>query len=311
MTFVRSRAAIFLLLLGLIAQPVAGAQAQAQGHAQHGPPPPSSQTPSAPPTHSTTPHGAQPPKLESAEPAQAHPAAPVQGRGAGTLPDFSDRAEWPSPIADTMRTGFLLFDLFEFRVGEGSDAIRWDVLGWYGGDRHRAWIKSEGSSTRKAGDADVQLLYGYLIAPFFDFQAGLRYERQWGAGSIGRSSAVLGLQGLAPYDFELEPAIFISEDGDISARLTATKDLLLTQRLILQPRLELAAAIQGVERFGVGEGLNDLEIGLRLRYEMYREFAPYIGASWMRSFGPTARLLRSEGEDTEAFQVSIGVRFWF
>lgn len=237
------------------------------------------------------------------------------GAGVKTLPNLADRAGWPDPVADQMPFGSLLFDILEYRAGEGTNFARWDVLGWYGGDYRRVWFKSEGTRnfpSRAGGDAEVQVLYGRLIAPFFDFQAGLRYDRQWGPdGSRGRALAAIGLQGLAPYRFEVEPTLFISQNGDVSARFTATQDILFTQRLILQPRFETNAAVQSVKRFGVGRGLNDVELGLRLRYEIRREIAPYLGVSWKRSFGETARFARGDGGDADTWQVLAGVRLWF
>lgn len=222
---------------------------------------------------------------------------------------------WPEPIEDRQRFGYLLVDQLEYRMKEGADTMRWDVAGWYGGDYNRFWIKSEGdwrTSGERGGEAEVQALYGRLIAPFWDFQAGLRYDQFSGAGfDRSRGFAVIGLQGLAPYRFEVEPALFISQDGDVSARLTATYDMLLTQRLILQPRLDFDAAVQSTEKFGVGAGVNSLGLGLRLRYEIRREFAPYIGVHWLRRLGETADISRRDGGRAEDIAVVSGVRLWF
>lgn len=278
---------------------------------------PASPAPAAPPaSQSPMDRGA------ISEPETAAPAMPMEksglrsdGDGVKTLPNLIDRGGWPEPVADRMPFGSLLFDLLEYSAAEGTDFARWDILGWRGGDYQRVWFKSEGTRnfpSRAGGDAEVQVLYGRLIAPFFDFQAGLRYDRQWGRdGSRGRALAAIGVQGLAPYQYEVEPTLFISQNGDVSARFTVSKDLLFTQRLILQPRFETNAAVQSVKRFGVGKGLNDVEFGLRLRYEIRREFAPYIGVSWRRSFGETARFLRSDGRDADTWQVLAGVRLWF
>lgn len=237
-------------------------------------------------------------------------ASGTPGRGdTRTLDNLSPGRDLPPPVADQQQFGFLLFDRLEY----GRDGLHWDLLGWRGGDLHRWWFKSEGAqSTRgRGGEADLQLLRGRLISPFLDLQYGLRYEGQWGDGTRGRAFAVIGLQGLAPYRYEIEPALFLSQDGDVSARFTATYDMLLTQRLILQPRLETNLALQKVERFGVGSGLNDLELALLLRYEIRREFAPYIGLSWRNSFGDTARFRRREGEDPHQLRLVFGVRAWF
>jgi len=225
-----------------------------------------------------------------------------------TLANLSPDREIPSPVADDEHFGFLLFDRLEY----SPDGLHWDILGWQGGDVHRWWFKSEGDQSirGRGGEADVQFLRGRLISPFLDLQYGLRFEGQWGDGTRGRAFAVIGLQGLAPYRYEIEPVLFISQEGDVSARFTATYDTVLTQRLILQPRLETNLALQRVERFGVGSGFNDLELALLLRYEIRREFAPYIGISWKNSFGDSARFLRREGLDPHRLQFLVGVRAW-
>ena len=222
---------------------------------------------------------------------------------------------WPEPVDDHMRFRSFLVNQLEYQMNEGDDTLGWDAVGWYGGDYNRLWLKTEGewrTSGERGGEAEVQALYGRLIAPFWDFQVGLRYDQLSGAGfDRSRGFAVIGLQWLAPYRFELEPALFISQDGDLSARLTATYDLLLTPRLILQPRLDLDAAVQSAEKFGVGEGVNSLGLGLRLRYEITREFAPYIGVQWRQQFGETADLARRGGGRADDIAVVFGVRLWF
>lgn len=223
---------------------------------------------------------------------------------------------WPAPVEDRQRFGYLLVDQLEYRMKDGvDDTARWDVVGWYGGDDNRLWMKTEGewrTGGERGGEAEIQALYGRLISPFWDFQAGVRYDRFSGAGfNRSRGFAVIGLQGLAPYRFEAEPALFISQDGDVSARLTTTYDVLLTQRLILQPRLDFDAAIQSVEKFDVGSGVNNMGLGLRLRYELIREFAPYIGVHWLRRFGETAAIARRDGGRAEDIAVVLGVRLWF
>ena len=223
-------------------------------------------------------------------------------------------SNWPKPVED-QPFGYLLFDQFEYRMKDDADTVRWDAVGWYGGDYHRLWLKSEGdwrTSGERGGEAEIQALYGRLIAPFWDFQIGLRYDQFSGTGfDRSRAFVVIGLQGLAPYRFEVEPSIFISEDGDVSTRLTATYEVLLTQRLILQPRLDFDAALRSAEQFGVGKGINSAGLGVRLRYEITREFAPYLGIHWLRRFGETADLARSEGGRDEDSAVVLGARLYF
>lgn len=210
----------------------------------------------------------------------------------------------------------IIVDQFEYRPNEGQEAVRWDAQAWIGFDFDKLWLKTEGqrrvSDGTSNGEAEFQVLYSRAITPFWDLQAGWRFDQLYQTGSNpSRSFAVLGIQGLAPYWFETEAAAFVSEDGDVSARLTASYELLFTQRLILQPRLEINAAASSVPRFGVGKGVNDLGLGLRLRYEVVREVAPYVGMEWTRKLGETADLARQDGEDTSVFTVVSGVRFYF
>lgn len=237
------------------------------------------------------------------------PAAPV----AGQPPHIAQG--WAPPVEDRMRFNYVLIDRLEFSSGDGADALSLDAEGWYGGDRNKFWWKAEGTSQlsgRAEGEGEVQALYSRLVAPFWDFQTGLRYDRTWGSGSDrGRGFAVFGFEGLAPYWFELEPTLFVSEHGDISARLAATYDVLLTQRLILQPRLDLNAAFSNAPEFGVGSGFNDVEIGFRLRYEIRREIAPYLGMTWKRQLGKTADLARAAGGREEDVRFVLGIRVWW
>lgn len=223
--------------------------------------------------------------------------------------------DFPKPIEDNPVIYFLLFDQLEYRVNEGTDTFHWDIQGWIGGDYNRIWVKTEGDQRLEddhGGEAEVQLLYSRLITSYFDFQAGLRHDEIYGDGpEKSRTFGVVGIEGLGLYWFELELALFVSEDGDVSARFSGEYDLPITQRLVLQPRLETEVAVQEVEDFGVGEGFNDIELGLRLRYEIRREFAPYIGISWERKLGETADIAERVGDEVDNFAVVFGVRLWF
>jgi copper resistance protein B len=224
-------------------------------------------------------------------------------------------AAWPEPVNDNAMLGSVRFDRLERTWGNnGEDTLTWDAKAWYGGDYNRLWLKTEGENRigSAGGEMEAELLYGRLVTPFWEFQAGLSYERLYGTGpDHDRASAVIGFQGLAPYWFEIDTSLRASEDGDISAVLEAEYEVLLTQRLILQPRLETAFAASEVKQFGVGQGFNFVQSGLRLRYEIRREIAPYIGVSWTRKLGDTADLARDEGEDTSNVSLVAGVRFWF
>ncbi|WP_084669022.1 copper resistance protein B [Spirulina major] len=238
--------------------------------------------------------------LSTPEPDQVTPELPP-------LPDIhphGDRTYW-----------FLRVEQLEYRVNEGDDSLNWDLKGWIGGDYTRLWLKAEGEvnlDPDEGGEFEVQLLHSRLISPFFEVQAGLRYDREFGTQpERDRLFGVIGLHGLAPYFIETDAALFISESGDLSARLTAERSLLLSQRLILQPDLEINLAAQTVEKFGVGSGLNDVTVGLRLRYEFTRRFAPYVGVNWSRKFGATATFARAEQEEVDNWAIVGGVNLLF
>ena len=254
-------------------------------------------------------------------PAPGSPLLPesstAQDRSAGqkSAPNLLPPKSWPSPVEDKRPNVFLRSDVLEYRPTFKDSDFRWDVQGWYGGDYNRLWFKSEGekNTALKAGyDIDAQLLYGRFIKKYYDFQIGVRGETQTFRGeNVTRAHAVIGFQGLVPYNYEIESALFISQAGDVSMRLSGTKDFLLTQRLILQPRFETHAAIQTVERFTTGSGLNNIEFGLRLRYEIRREIAPYVGVSIDRSFFETADFVRQEGGNPSQIRFVAGIRLWY
>jgi copper resistance protein B len=236
-------------------------------------------------------------------------------RQGDTQPNLSPQRDWPSPVDDMERFTFVLADVLEYRPKGDKSDFRWDIEGWHGGDDNRLWFKSEGerNTAFKADyDIDFQLLYGRFVWRYYDFQAGVRTETQsFKEENVTRVHAVVGLEGLIPYRYEVEGSLFVSHRGDVSARFTITKNFLFTQRLVFQPRLETNAAIQRVERFTTGRGLNNIEFGLRLRYEILREFAPYLGVSFDRSFSGTADLVRQEGGDPSQVRLVAGVRMWF
>jgi copper resistance protein B len=227
----------------------------------------------------------------------------------------------PSQMHDMMEwgtTAFVLSEVLEYAPGGTDRPIRYDLLGWVGGPVNRIWAKAEGEqSTRsRQGATELQVLYGRLISPFWDAQVGLRLDLGYGDGDgeskrDSRILAALGLQGLAPGWFEIEPSLFISQHGDVSASVTASYDLLLTQRLVAEPRVEVDAAVQDVPEFGVGSGLGGLEVGLRVRYELLREVAPYLGVSWERRLMEAADLARTAGESVQQLSVVAGLRLWY
>ena len=200
-------------------------------------------------------------------------------------------------------------DRLEYRAREGKDGYLWDIQGYYGGDIDKFWFKSEGEGSfgEPIEGAEVQALWSRAIAPFFDFQAGVRQDLT----GPERTHAVIGIQGIAPYQFEVDAAAFVSTKGDVTARFEGELDQRITQRLILQPRAEIALSAQDIPELGIGAGLDRIEAGLRLRYEFAREFAPYVGVSQEWRIGDSADFARAAGEDPSVTNYVVGVRFWF
>jgi copper resistance protein B len=228
-----------------------------------------------------------------------------------------DPAAMAAARADLRRThGGLPFSRFaidqlEIGIGSGRETFSWeDAQFRHGGDLDSLWLKSEGEGSFGEGleRGDVQALWSHAIDPWFDLQAGVRMN--FGRGPE-RPHLVLGIQGLAPYWFEIDAAVFLSSKGDLTGRAEAEYDLRLTQRLILQPRLEAELALQDVPELGIGAGLGSVEGGLRLRYEIVREFAPYVGVEYGRALGDTARFARAAGEDAGGWRLVVGTRLWF
>ncbi len=218
--------------------------------------------------------------------------------------------EWPKTIEDQQIVSFALIDRLEYAWGDDVDTRVWDAQGWIGGDWNKFWFKTEGEDVvgGETEEAQFEALYARLIAPFWYLQAGIRHDAH---PDPSRAYGAFGIQGLALYWFEFDATAYISEEGDVSANVEAEYDFLLTQRLILQPRFETNIAGNEVEELGVGQGFNDVELGLRLRYEIRREFAPYVGVAWSRKLGDTADLARNEGEDIESTALVAGIRAWF
>lgn len=209
-----------------------------------------------------------------------------------------------------MASSQIIFDLAEYQVRDGHDGYRWVGEGWFGGDINRVVVKSEGEGIAGGAleSAEVQLLYSRALDPYWNFQAGVRHDIK---PNPSRTYAAIGFEGVAPYWFELDGALFLSDKGDLLARIEGMYDQRLTQRLILQPRVELNFAAQDVPRQGIGSGLVDAELGLRLRYELAREFAPYVGVSYETKAGDTRRFARAAGEDVRSTSFVMGVRAWF
>lgn len=214
---------------------------------------------------------------------------------------------------DQMKYLFLKISDLEQARGFAERPILLAAEGWYGGDWNRLWMKLEGeaSTVESEGEVEAQLLFGRLVAPYWDLQGGVRVDHAWGDGSRTRPHLALGIQGLAPYWFEVEASLFVDVDGKASGAFSAGYDMLLSQRLILEPEIEVGVAFQDVPDWGVAAGVHDFELGARLRYEVIREFAPYVGYVWNRSFGGTADLLRASGAPYRQGSLVFGVRAWY
>ncbi len=200
-------------------------------------------------------------------------------------------------------------DRLEYRARQGEDGYLFDLQGYYGGDLNKLWFKAEGEGAfgEDIESAEVQALYSRAIAPFFDVQLGVKQDLT----GPERTHLAVGIQGLVPYEFEVDAAAFLSTKGDLTARIEGEVDQRITQRLILQPRAELSLAAQDIPEIGVGAGLDSVELGVRLRYEFAREFAPYIGVDQEWKLGGSADFARLAGEDPSVTNYVVGIRFWF
>ena len=204
----------------------------------------------------------------------------------------------------------VMFNIAEAQIRNGRDGFEWDGEGWYGGDINRLLIKTEGEGEfgRSIESAEVQVLYSRAIGPYLNLQGGVRYDFK---PNPSRAYAVFAAEGLAPSFFDVEGSLFLSNKGELMARAEGYYDQRITQRLILQPRAEFNFAAQSSRDIGVGAGLSDAEFGLRLRYDLRREFAPYVGVQYRQAFGKTRQYLRDEGEDAGGVSLLLGVRTWF
>lgn len=203
----------------------------------------------------------------------------------------------------------VLVGRLEARVHDGTDGYSIDAEGWYGGDVDKLWLKGqlEGDFGGDLERVEAQVLWSHAIAPFFDLQAGVRLDLE----PEGRAHAVVGVQGLVPYWIEIDAAAFLSEDGHLTAHFEAEHDVRITQRLILQPQIELGFSLQDNPQQRLGAGLTGAEAGLRLRYEIVPQFAPYVGLRYERAFGDTRQFRAAAGEHVGGWSFLAGLRAWF
>jgi copper resistance protein B len=252
--------------------------------------------------------------MQSMEDGMMQPAATTESRTPIPPLTEADRAAvFTSPgghkVHDSATNTYFLADKLEWQDADDGSAVAWDLSGWIGGDIDRLWLRSEGErSNGKTEDAEIQALWGHAISPWWDVVSGVRQDFKPDAP---QTWAAIGVQGMALYNFEAEATAFIGEGGQSALRFEGDYDILLTNRLILQPTAELNVYGKNDAQRGIGSGLANTEAGLRLRYEIRREFAPYIGVTWNRTYGNTADYAREEGEKRSEARLVLGVRMWF
>lgn len=304
----------------------------ADAHAGHTMPPAQPADPHAghtmPPAQPVDPHAG--PVMGSSTPPDVATSADDLGRQGQTPPPagaFSGPAHAADAIFGTetmaaaraqvlqetgaMRTSIVMLERLEAGFGDDGTTFVWDAQGWIGGDINRFVWKSEGEGGFEDGleDVEVQALYSRAIRPFWDVQIGLRQD--FVEDGEDTTHLVAGIQGLAPGWWEVDAALFLSTEGDLTARTEAEWDIRLTQRWILQPRGELELSTADDPARGLAPGFSTIEAGLRLRYEIRREFAPYLGIEWHSALGDTADLVRASGHPVEETRFLIGLRAWF
>jgi len=285
-----------LLWPGLSLAQVAPAPPPVDDHSQHQAP--------APPAEDHSQHQAP-----AAPPAAAAPLPPfippiTDADRAAAYPDVHGRMAHD----DNAVNYFVLFDQFEWLGGNGNGAISWDNKGWIGRDRDRVWFRTEGErASGGLAHAEAQVFYGRAVRRWWDVVAGVRQDAGPGPN---RTWAAVGVQGLAPYWFEVEATAYLSASGRTHLRLETEYELLLTNRLILQPLIEASVYGKDDPERGLGAGLSSIETGLRLRYEFRREFAPYVGVVWQRRFFGTADRARADGQRVGSASLALGLRLW-
>lgn len=212
-------------------------------------------------------------------------------------------------MEDNQALGMLRFDQLEAFHGPHGNGQRWDLQGWYGTDGDKLWLKSEGD--RSHGDLEdggVELLWHHAVSAFWNTQLGVRQDLGQGPG---RTWAAFGIKGLAPYFLDVTATVYAGSSGRTAARLRIEYEMLFTQRLILQPEFEANVYGKDDPLRGIGSGLSDASLGLRLRYEIRRRFAPYVGVVWKQRFGDTADMARAQGDSAHDWEGVLGLRMWF
>ena len=263
-----------------------------------------------------TPPGAPPARGQPTEPPTRLTGDTTGGRSGRVTGQSHGQGTGPAHgmMMDRARRVFLLTEVFEVAPGESGTPITLDGTGWIGGDYNRVFLNVDAEQPTRGREVDLRgdVNYGRLVSPFWSALVGVRVESRRGEEGPLRTRGLLhlGMEGLAPGWFTLEPSLYVSPKGQVSARVSGTTDFLLTQRLIVQPRAELHAVVQRVPEYLYAPGLTDAELGVRLRYEFRRDFAPYVGLSWFRRTGGSAGLARAAGESDRAAGLVAGLRVW-
>jgi copper resistance protein B len=211
-------------------------------------------------------------------------------------------------MEDDAALGMIRVDELEAFRSDGENGVAWDVDAWYGTDYDKLWLKTKGDRLANETHARAELLWDRIVTQAWSVQAGVRHDVLEGPS---RTWAALGLQGIAPHFFDIEATFYVRESGRTAARFSVERDMLITQRLMLQPQLEFNAYGKDDRENDIGSGISDLALGLRLRYEIIREIAPYVGVQWQRKLGDTADLTRAAGNDDSDVFIVAGVRAWF
>lgn len=283
-----------------LAQPASAAVARQEpgaheGH-QHQAAKPKPQSPATPDDHSQ-----HHPPASSALPPHIPPLTDADR--AAAFPDVDEHTTHDDAV-----NYFVLFDQLEWQGTRAGSGLSWDSKGWIGRDIDRFWFRTEGEREHgRLENGQVHALYGRAIAPWWDVVAGIRQDVRPGPA---QTWAALGIQGLAPYWFDIEATAYVGASGRTHFRFETEYEVILTNRLILQPLLELEVYGKSDPERGIGSGLSSADLGLRLRYELRREFAPYVGIVWNRKFFGTADYARAAGDSTGGARLALGLRLW-
>lgn len=244
------------------------------------------------------------PGAASTAPREPAPAVTAEDLAAA-FPVIDHHAMQHAPAFNSKVT-FNRLEAWDADEGTGQ---AWEGVAWFGTDTDRLWLRSEGE--RVGGhteSADLEVLYGRSVSPWWDVVAGVKHDFKPGDA---RNWAAFGVQGMAPYRFEVSATAYVGEGGQVAANVEAEYTLRITNRLILQPLVEVDLAAKDDPEYGTARGFTGIETGLRLRYEVTRRFAPYLGVVHERALGDTADLRRADGESTRDTRIVAGVRIWF